>query len=113
MEIQDLVGYNEAEHDLIYVGDELRGYVAKVVDEPIRVISRRSFMRRFTLEERTVLRNSEDPVVQDFLYELNIAQSVTLDLPENLDAMNYLVSIGLITEDRIAPILADGTPEEV
>ena len=108
-------GYDETIHQPAMRGEEMIGYTripSEAPIETIEIITRRSFMKRFTLDERTALRNSEDDVVQDFLFELNISQDVTLSLPENRDALMYLTSIGILEASRVDEILAPGTIEE-
>ncbi len=83
-----------------------------VVPTPIRVIAKRSFMRRFTQPQRIAIRNSIDDIVIDIHEDLKMASSVELDLQDTIDGVNYLLSQGFIDDARVATLLADGTEEE-
>ncbi|MBK8872355.1 MAG: hypothetical protein IPN19_15315 [Elusimicrobia bacterium] len=65
-----------------------------------------AFLRRFTAEERIACRASSDPVVQDFLHLLGLAQDVRLDDADTVAGVNYLESLGLLAEGRAAAVLA-------
>ena len=58
--------------------------VAPPPPEPITVVSRLDFLRRFTRAERIALRAAEttDPVVADFLLMLTLAEDVDLTSPD-------------------------------
>ena len=47
-----------------------------------------------------------DPVVQDFLHLLGLAQDVRLDDADTVAGVNYLESLGLLAEGRAAAVLA-------
>jgi hypothetical protein len=72
--------------------------------EPITPVE---FRRRFTLQERQAIKTvrESDAIVDDFMDELVMAQSVDLDDPETLGALDYLVGIGVITSQRRGEIL--------
>lgn len=65
-----------------------------------------AFLRRFTAEERIASRASADPVVQDFLHLLGLAQEIRLDDADTVAGVNYLESLGLLAEGRAAEVLA-------
>ena len=70
---------------------------------PITVIA---FMRRFTAEERIRIRNSDNPILCDFIWLLEQAPEVRLDDPTTTAGVEYAESIGAIAEGRGAEILA-------
>lgn len=61
------------------------------------------FMALFTLAERIAIRTSSDPVVQDFVWQTNNADSITLSDPIVMNGLAYLSAnpVG-------SPILAPG-----
>ena len=81
-------------------------------DKPIRLITKRSFMRRFDMSERIAIRKSTDDIVIDIYEDLKIASNVNLDLQDTIDALNYLDSQGLLTVSTVEGLLRDGTQEE-
>jgi hypothetical protein len=78
----------------------------------IRLISKRAFMQRLTQVERIAIRKSEDDIIVDIHEDLLIASHVDLDLPELQQALNYMMSVGLLQYSRIAELLVDGTLRE-
>jgi len=84
----------------------------QVTPPAIRHISKRAFRNRLTQPERTLIRKSADDIVIDIKEELEMATYVDLDMPSNTDALNYLVSVGILLAPRVAEILVDGTVEE-
>jgi hypothetical protein len=65
------------------------------------------FLLRFTAEERAAFRAAAltDPMVADFQQLAQAAQEVINNDPMTIAGMNYLVSVGLITEQRKNEIL--------
>lgn len=80
---------------------------------PIRKISKRAFMRRFTQTERTAIRVSADDIVIDIHEDLKSTNTVRLDLQDTIDSLGYLVAVGILTSGRPTEILIDGTEEEL
>lgn len=69
------------------------------------------FKLLFTSGERIAIKTSTDPIVQDF-YEITSDPRLThvdLSLKSTKDAIAYLVSINILTQDRADAILT-GTP---
>jgi hypothetical protein len=60
------------------------------------------FLTRFTQQERVTLRSASatDPLVADFSQLLGAAQEVISDDPVTIQAMDYLVYAGYITNER-------------
>lgn len=73
-----------------------------------RVVSPAQFLMLFTPLERVAIRQSTDAVVVDFirLVELPSLAQVELDNAQTQMGVNYLVTKGLITEERAADVLA-------
>lgn len=71
------------------------------------------FMALFTLAERTAIRTSTDPVIQDFVWQTNNASSVTLNDPIVVNGLAYLSAnpggSPILAAGRSATILS-GTP---
>lgn len=72
--------------------------------EPITPVE---FRRRFTLPERQAIKTvrENDAIVDDFMDELAMAQSVDLDDAGTLAALDYLVGIGVINLQRRGEII--------
>jgi hypothetical protein len=91
---------------------------------PIRIISVRSFLNRFTLPERIALRTmvSMDPIVEDLFESLKLAAFIDLDDPLIPPGLGYIAGLSqppdpviaqpVISPTRIAELLADGEEYE-
>lgn len=97
------------EHTYLEYQTWLEGQPAKT---GVRLITKRSFLQRFSQVERISVRASEDPIIQDIYEDLKIASNINLDLPEVSQGLTYMVSQGILDEDRLSLLLADGTPYE-
>lgn len=67
-------------------------------------LTRLEFLRRFTPQQRINIRASNDPVIQDGMGLLDLAQEVRTDDPDTVFFIGYLVQQALITQadaDRI------------
>lgn len=66
------------------------------------------FLLRFTAEERAAIRESAkmDANTADFMQLAQAAQEIISNDPITLQGMNYIVSIGIISENRKNEILA-------
>ena len=80
---------------------------------PIRKITKRAFMRRFTQSERITIRKSLDDIVIDIYEDLKATNTVDLDLEDTINALGYLVAIGILAAERPAEILVDGIKPEI
>ena len=73
-------------------------------------MSRLGFLQRLTAEERATLRNIDtagtDSVVSDFFYLFGKAEDVNLDDSTLNQGLQYFVSKGYLTSDRVALILS-------
>lgn len=65
------------------------------------------FLLRFTTQERSAYRNAAktDDIVADFHELATAAQEIQTDNPMTVQGMDYLVSIGILTEQRKNEIL--------
>jgi hypothetical protein len=63
------------------------------------------FLNKFTLPEMAGIVSSNDPIIKIFLLKLGAVTTVEQNHVDTLQAMNYLVSTGFITEDRKNEIL--------
>ena len=109
-------GYDPEIHDLIESeAGEIKGFIVRPVHVPQRKISRRSFMKRFTLEELMGIKSQQqdgDLIVGLFLDELQMSDNVDLDLPEIAEALTYLAVSDIIAESRIPELTQDAEPTE-
>lgn len=78
----------------------------------VRLITKRSFMQRFTQAERIAIRNSNDDIVIDIHEDLKMASNVDLDLEALPLALQYLNALGILEADRIDELLVDGLESE-
>lgn len=79
----------------------------KTSDELRKSWTSYDFLLRFTPEERSAYRNAAktDDTVADFMGLAQAAHEIINDDPMTIAGMDYLVSIGLITEQRKNEIL--------
>lgn len=79
---------------------------AEPVIEP-KTLSPIAFKLRFTAPERVAIYQSTDLMVKDFISLLDDVRltEVDLRLQSTIDAVNYLVSIGLVGTTRVSEIL--------
>ena len=101
----------------------MAGISAEGIDEPIPdlnksifdfengvLISSRNktkleFLSSFSMGERIAINSSSDPIVIDIMNLFNAAQYVNLDDVATVNALYYFMSVGLLTESRVAAIL--------
>ena len=76
--------------------------------EPVVQLTQLAYLRRFTAPERIAITASVDPLVQDFLTLLGMAQDVRLDDADVIMGTQYLEQSGLIGAGRAAEILTPG-----
>lgn len=81
----------------------------KTPDELRKIWTAYEFLLRFTQQERADLREAgkTDPLVADFSQLLGAAQEVISDDPVTVQAMDYLVYAGYITNERKNTILGE------
>ena len=79
----------------------------KTAEEMRKVWTAYEFLTRFTQQERATLRTAAqtDPLVADFSQLLGAAQEVISDDPVTIQAMDYLVYAGYITNERRSVIM--------
>lgn len=75
---------------------------------PERNVTKLEYLRRFTGQERVTIRTAakSEPVLEDYLAMLELAESINLDDPDTIAAVNMLESVGLIAAGRAAEVLA-------
>lgn len=94
-----------------YVNGVFIAQAAPYVEPPVitsKLVPAIDFKLRFTAPERVSIYASTDAIVKDFVSLLDDVrlQNVDVMLPTTIDAVNYLVAQGLITQSRVAEILA-------
>lgn len=85
---------------------------AGVIDnepKPIRVITKRAFMKRIDQADRILIRKSVDDFVIDIHEDLKSATSVNLDDPDTIAGVDYLISKGLLSNTNLEVLFSDGT----
>lgn len=75
-----------------------------ILDDPV-TCSPYEFLQRFTQAERIAIEASTDVYVKDFSSLLKAAQEIDFDDSNTHAGMAYLVSLGLLTEERKNEIL--------
>jgi len=80
--------------------------------DPIRIITVRAFMQRFTQAERIAMRASVDDIIVDMMEDLRMASYVDLDDATLAAGLGYVNYITLIAAPRPAEMLVDGTLAE-
>lgn len=65
------------------------------------------FLNRFTREERIAFISSSDPIVQDFRWLASAAQEIFNSDPNTIAGMDYLVLIGMLTQERRNEIMQE------
>ena len=73
-----------------------------------RTITKLEYLRRFTTAERVAIRAaaSANPVLDDYLKLMELAQEINLDDPDTIAAVQMLEQSGLIASGRAAEVLA-------
>lgn len=73
-----------------------------------RLITKLEYLRRFTTAERVAIRAAADanPVLDDYLKLMELAQEINLDDPDTVSAAQMLEQSGLIATGRAAEVLA-------
>ncbi|MBV2138588.1 MAG: hypothetical protein KUF79_17410 [Candidatus Thiodiazotropha sp. (ex Ctena orbiculata)] len=68
----------------------------------------REFLRLLTMAEKTAIMaaHANDPVVQTFVFTLQVAGVVHADDPDTVDGLNYMEQQGYLAGGRAAEILA-------
>ena len=86
------------------------GHTLRELPEPELITSQPltqlAFLRRFTAPERIAIRASTDPIIQDFLQLVSLAQDILVTDPDTQMGVGYLVQQGFIAPERVAEILA-------
>lgn len=75
---------------------------------PARTLTKLEYLRRFTTAERVTIRQAAkaEPVLEDYLAMLELAQDINLDDPDTAAAVGMLEQVGLIAAGRAAEVLA-------
>jgi hypothetical protein len=80
----------------------------KTADELRKTWTAYEFLNRFTYSERAAYRNAAktDDLVADFMNLAQAAQEIISDDPMTVQGMDYLVSVGILTQQRRDEILS-------
>lgn len=91
--------------DNVLPGDSYINEQFVLLKRPTIPITKLAFLRRFTAEERIAIRNTSDPIINDFMELLNHAEEIIIDDPDIVAAVNYFESLELIAPSRKEEIL--------
>lgn len=74
---------------------------------PSRIISKLSFMRRFTLDEMTAVYNAakSNTTIEVWIDEVKVADNINLDDADLVSGVNQLEKVGVIASGRALEIL--------
>jgi len=80
----------------------------KTADELRKIWTAYEFLNRFTYSERAAYRNAAktDDLIADFMSLAQAAQEIISDDPMTVQGMDYLVSVGILTQQRRDEILS-------
>ena len=80
----------------------------KTTDELRKVWTAYEFLNRFTYSERAAYRQAAktDDLIADFMSLAQAAQEIISDDPMTVQGMDYLVSVGILTQQRRDEILS-------
>lgn len=79
----------------------------------LRHITVIAWRRRFTESERVSIIDSNDPKVRLLYDDLQTIPFVNLDSESIKDAVDYMISIGVVDSTRKEALLSDGTRTEI
>ena len=85
---------------------------ATIGELAITKITKRAFMKRFTVSEWAAIKASTDATVLYFMEQFQLATFIDVTDPDTVGGIAYLSSLGLLEASRQAEVLADGTAEE-
>jgi hypothetical protein len=79
----------------------------KFIAPEVRIITKLEFLSRFSITERVAIRETAktDPVLNDVMTMLDLAEEINLDDPRTQQSLGYMVSITLLTVERMSQIL--------
>jgi hypothetical protein len=89
------------------VYDGVDGFAKAASPAPSAIMSKLTFMRRFTPEERIAIRQAavQDVVLADAQELLNLALEIDLNDPDTVRTLQYMTFLGLVTAERATEIL--------
>ena len=83
-------------------------HVLQIPEPVVRIMTKREYLGRFTQAERVAIRAaaSANPVLDDYLKLMELAQEINLYDPDTVAAVQMLEQSGLIAAGRAAEVLA-------
>jgi len=92
------------------------GHVVKEIDQtgkvspvtPKKILTRYEFWSLFTFQEMVAITTAAktDVAIEVFMESMRVAEEINLDYPETIQGLTYLVSVELITQQKMDDILA-------
>lgn len=72
------------------------------------IVSKLQFMNLLSLSERIQIRTAAetDPILNDIVQQLNIAEFIDLSRPDTISSLLYLQSKNILSETRVGEILS-------
>lgn len=96
--------FDEVIPDLnVYTWDDTTQMMVRGISS--RSLTKLQFINRMTLQERIAISASTDPVISDIMRMLNIAEYVSLDDGNTIQAIQYFAMTGLLAPSRVSEIL--------
>lgn len=69
-------------------------------------LTKLNFLNRFTITERLAIRASTDPIVNDIMKLLEVAEYVDTTDTNTINGVGYLSAVGLLASNRVPEVLA-------
>lgn len=67
--------------------------------------SKLEFLTKFSIAERLAARSSADPIVEDFMQLVNLAENIDIQDHQTIAGIGYLVHVGILSQTRATEIL--------
>lgn len=104
------IAYALPEGSTVGIGDIYDGFggFAKAAPPiPSPIMSKLTFMRRFTTEERIAIRQAalQNVILADAQELLSLALEIDLNDPDTVNTIGYMIMLGLLTPERGTEIL--------
>lgn len=108
-------GYNPEIHELLYEGEYISGFQDKQTNRNIRKITRGAFWKRMGLKNLAILKlyAKDNIFLEAQLMMLSDLEYIDLDDKELQLGLMELVDAGMLPEEVINSLLADGNPGEI
>lgn len=100
------VSIHEFEEDIPDLNTSVWDFETETLVAQSGMVTKLTFLNRLTVPERLGIRASTDPIVNDIIKLLEVADFVNTSDISTIQGVNYLAMVGLIAPTRVAEILA-------